>query len=55
MVTIDSWFLSFGSPVYWQVIYFRQGHEAYVEAVGRSELYPINLEKQPWSKMELRV
>lgn len=38
-----------------QVIYFRQGHEAYVEAVSRSELYPINLEKQPWKKMELRV
>ncbi|XP_017275528.1 bromodomain and WD repeat-containing protein 3 isoform X2 [Kryptolebias marmoratus] len=37
-----------------EVIYFRQGHEAYVEAVSRSELYPINLEKQPWKKMELR-
>uniref|UniRef100_A0A3Q0S565 Bromodomain and WD repeat domain containing 1 n=1 Tax=Amphilophus citrinellus TaxID=61819 RepID=A0A3Q0S565_AMPCI len=37
-----------------EVIYFRQGHEAYVEAVNRSELYPINLEKQPWKKMELR-
>uniref|UniRef100_A0AAQ5Z218 Bromo domain-containing protein n=1 Tax=Amphiprion ocellaris TaxID=80972 RepID=A0AAQ5Z218_AMPOC len=37
-----------------EVIYFRQGHEAYVEAVSRSELYPINLEKQPWRKMELR-
>uniref|UniRef100_A0A667YBV1 Bromodomain and WD repeat domain containing 1 n=1 Tax=Myripristis murdjan TaxID=586833 RepID=A0A667YBV1_9TELE len=37
-----------------QVIYFRQGHEAYVEAVSRSELYPINLDKQPWKKMELR-
>lgn len=38
-----------------QVIYFRQGHEAYVEAVSRTELYPINLDKQPWKKMELRV
>jgi len=38
-----------------QVIYFRQGHEAYVEAVNRNELYPINLEKQPWKKMVLRV
>ncbi|XP_008423491.1 bromodomain and WD repeat-containing protein 3 [Poecilia reticulata] len=37
-----------------EVIYFRQGHEAYVDAVSRSELYPINLEKQPWKKMELR-
>ncbi|XP_056229345.1 bromodomain and WD repeat-containing protein 3 [Seriola aureovittata] len=37
-----------------EVIYFRQGHEAYVEAVSRSELYHINLDKQPWKKMELR-
>uniref|UniRef100_I3JDB2 Bromodomain and WD repeat domain containing 1 n=1 Tax=Oreochromis niloticus TaxID=8128 RepID=I3JDB2_ORENI len=37
-----------------EVIYFRQGHEAYVEAVSRSELYHINLEKQPWKRMELR-
>ncbi|XP_037631117.1 bromodomain and WD repeat-containing protein 3 [Sebastes umbrosus] len=37
-----------------EVIYFRQGHEAYVEAVNRTELYPINLDKQPWKKMELR-
>uniref|UniRef100_A0A8C4GY98 Bromodomain and WD repeat domain containing 1 n=1 Tax=Dicentrarchus labrax TaxID=13489 RepID=A0A8C4GY98_DICLA len=37
-----------------EVIYFRQGHEAYVEAVSRTELYPINLDKQPWKKMELR-
>ncbi|KAG7261013.1 hypothetical protein CRUP_019689 [Coryphaenoides rupestris] len=38
-----------------EVIYFRQGHEAYVEAVNRNELYPINLEKQPWKKMALRL
>ncbi|XP_053730106.1 bromodomain and WD repeat-containing protein 3 isoform X1 [Synchiropus splendidus] len=37
-----------------EVIYFRQGHEAYVEAVRRNEVYPINLEKQPWRKMVLR-
>uniref|UniRef100_A0A8C7X8K9 Bromodomain and WD repeat domain containing 1 n=1 Tax=Oryzias sinensis TaxID=183150 RepID=A0A8C7X8K9_9TELE len=37
-----------------EVIYFRQGHEAYIEAVSRSNLYLINLEKQPWKKMELR-
>nr|XP_057935407.1 bromodomain and WD repeat-containing protein 3 [Doryrhamphus excisus] len=37
-----------------EVIYFRQGHEAYVEAVRRTDLYPINLDKQPWKKMELR-
>ncbi|KAG2457318.1 BRWD1 protein, partial [Polypterus senegalus] len=37
-----------------EVIYFRQGHEAYVEAVNRNNIYNINLEKQPWRKMELR-
>uniref|UniRef100_A0A4W5R8A4 Bromodomain and WD repeat domain containing 1 n=1 Tax=Hucho hucho TaxID=62062 RepID=A0A4W5R8A4_9TELE len=37
-----------------EVIYFRQGHEAYVEAVNRNNLYPINMEKQPWRKMQLR-
>ncbi|XP_029700101.1 bromodomain and WD repeat-containing protein 3 isoform X2 [Takifugu rubripes] len=37
-----------------EVIYFRQGHEAYVEAVCRNDLYSINLEKQPWKKMQLR-
>ncbi|XP_069045917.1 bromodomain and WD repeat-containing protein 3 isoform X1 [Lepisosteus oculatus] len=37
-----------------EVIYFRQGHEAYVEAVRRGSLYSLNLEKQPWRKMDLR-
>uniref|UniRef100_A0A8B9JZI7 Bromodomain and WD repeat domain containing 1 n=1 Tax=Astyanax mexicanus TaxID=7994 RepID=A0A8B9JZI7_ASTMX len=37
-----------------EVIYFRQGHEAYLEAVCKSNLYPINLDKQPWRKMQLR-
>ncbi|KAG9348519.1 hypothetical protein JZ751_002255 [Albula glossodonta] len=37
-----------------EVIYFQQGHEAYVEAVSRNNVYPINLEKQPWRRMDLR-
>ncbi|XP_041088792.1 bromodomain and WD repeat-containing protein 3 [Polyodon spathula] len=37
-----------------EVIYFRQGHESYVEAVRRNNLYDINLDKQPWKKLELR-
>uniref|UniRef100_A0A671SJ33 Bromodomain and WD repeat-containing protein 3-like n=1 Tax=Sinocyclocheilus anshuiensis TaxID=1608454 RepID=A0A671SJ33_9TELE len=37
-----------------EVIYFRQGHEAYVDAVCRTNLYPINPDRQPWKKMELR-
>ncbi|CAH2314773.1 bromodomain and WD repeat-containing 3 isoform X2 [Pelobates cultripes] len=37
-----------------EVIYFRQGHEAYVRAVRKSKIYSVNLQKQPWNKMELR-
>ncbi|XP_018604343.2 bromodomain and WD repeat-containing protein 3 isoform X2 [Scleropages formosus] len=37
-----------------EVIYFRQGHEAYVEAVKKNNVYSINLEKQPWRRMDLR-
>ncbi|XP_060731875.1 bromodomain and WD repeat-containing protein 3 isoform X2 [Tachysurus vachellii] len=37
-----------------EVIYFRQGHEAYVDAVCRNNLYPINLDKLPYKKMGLR-
>ncbi|XP_066555723.1 bromodomain and WD repeat-containing protein 3 isoform X2 [Amia ocellicauda] len=37
-----------------EVIYFRQGHEAYVEAVRRNNLYSLNPEKQSWRKMDLR-
>lgn len=38
-----------------QLIYFRQGHEAYVRAVRKSKIYSVNLQKQPWNKMDLRV
>ncbi|XP_060054692.1 bromodomain and WD repeat-containing protein 1 isoform X1 [Erinaceus europaeus] len=37
-----------------EVIYFRQGHEAYVEAVRRNDIYDLNPHKEPWRKMELR-
>lgn len=38
-----------------QVIYFRQGHEAYIEAVRRNNIYELNPNKEPWRKMDLRV
>lgn len=38
-----------------KIIYFRQGHEAYVRAVRKAKIYSINMQKQPWNKMELRV
>ncbi|XP_059824809.1 bromodomain and WD repeat-containing protein 1-like isoform X3 [Hypanus sabinus] len=37
-----------------EVVYFRQGHEAYVEAVKKAKIYTISKRKQPWHKMELR-
>ncbi|CAI9591491.1 unnamed protein product, partial [Staurois parvus] len=37
-----------------EVIYFRQGHEAYVRAVRKAKIYSVNLQKQPWNKTELR-
>ncbi|XP_044106851.1 bromodomain and WD repeat-containing protein 1 isoform X2 [Neovison vison] len=37
-----------------EVIYFRQGHEAYIEAVRRSNIYELKPNKEPWRKMDLR-
>uniref|UniRef100_A0A8D0GR10 Bromo domain-containing protein n=1 Tax=Sphenodon punctatus TaxID=8508 RepID=A0A8D0GR10_SPHPU len=36
------------------IIYFRQGHEAYVRAVRKAKIYSVHMQKQPWNKMELR-
>ena len=38
-----------------EVVYLRQGHECYFEAVKRMKLYKIDLKKQPWHKRKLRV
>uniref|UniRef100_A0A8C6JB39 Uncharacterized protein n=1 Tax=Melopsittacus undulatus TaxID=13146 RepID=A0A8C6JB39_MELUD len=37
-----------------EVIYFRQGHEAYIEAVRRNNIYELNPHKEPWRKVDLR-
>nr|XP_045005740.1 bromodomain and WD repeat-containing protein 1 isoform X2 [Jaculus jaculus] len=37
-----------------EVIYFRQGHEAYIEAVRRNNIYELNPNKEPWRKLVLR-
>ncbi|XP_010188294.1 PREDICTED: bromodomain and WD repeat-containing protein 1 [Mesitornis unicolor] len=37
-----------------EVIYFRQGHEAYIEAVRRNNIYELNPLKEPWRKVVLR-
>nr|XP_056714892.1 bromodomain and WD repeat-containing protein 1 [Euleptes europaea] len=37
-----------------EVIYFRQGHEAYIEAVRKNNIYELNPHKEPWRKLVLR-
>ncbi|XP_032534046.1 bromodomain and WD repeat-containing protein 1 [Chiroxiphia lanceolata] len=37
-----------------EVIYFRQGHEAYIEEVRRNNIYELNPHKEPWRKVVLR-
>uniref|UniRef100_A0A8C1GVB0 Bromodomain and WD repeat domain containing 3 n=1 Tax=Cyprinus carpio TaxID=7962 RepID=A0A8C1GVB0_CYPCA len=37
-----------------ELIYFRQGHQAYVRAVCRAKAYSINPQKQPWNRLNLR-
>ncbi|KAG8189872.1 hypothetical protein JTE90_023378 [Oedothorax gibbosus] len=37
-----------------QVVYFRQGHELYVQAVKRNKVYEIYMRNQPWRIMNLR-
>lgn len=44
-----------GPPLLHQLIYFKQGHQAYVRAVRRAKAYSINPQKQPWNRLDLRV
>ncbi|XP_063812654.1 bromodomain and WD repeat-containing protein 1 isoform X2 [Pseudophryne corroboree] len=37
-----------------EVVYFRQGHEAYINAVRRSNLHILKSLKEPWKKCVLR-
>ncbi|XP_051543568.1 bromodomain and WD repeat-containing protein 3-like isoform X1 [Myxocyprinus asiaticus] len=37
-----------------ELIYFYQGHQAYVRAVRRAKAYSINPQKQPWNRLDLR-
>lgn len=43
------------SPALVQLIYFKQGHQAYMRAVRRAKAYSINPQKQPWNRLNLRV
>uniref|UniRef100_A0A096M3M4 Bromodomain and WD repeat domain containing 3 n=1 Tax=Poecilia formosa TaxID=48698 RepID=A0A096M3M4_POEFO len=37
-----------------ELIYFKQGHQAYVRAVRRAKAYSVNIQKQPWNRLNLR-
>uniref|UniRef100_A0A7N8XKY1 Bromodomain and WD repeat domain containing 3 n=1 Tax=Mastacembelus armatus TaxID=205130 RepID=A0A7N8XKY1_9TELE len=37
-----------------ELIYFKQGHQAYVRAVRRAKAYSVNPQKQPWNRLNLR-
>uniref|UniRef100_A0A3B4A202 Bromodomain and WD repeat domain containing 3 n=1 Tax=Periophthalmus magnuspinnatus TaxID=409849 RepID=A0A3B4A202_9GOBI len=37
-----------------ELIYFKQGHQAYVRAVRKAKAYSINPQKQPWNRLNLR-
>uniref|UniRef100_H3D2N3 Bromodomain and WD repeat domain containing 3 n=1 Tax=Tetraodon nigroviridis TaxID=99883 RepID=H3D2N3_TETNG len=37
-----------------ELIYFKQGHQAYARAVRRAKAYSINPQKQPWNRLNLR-
>uniref|UniRef100_A0A8C8E3C7 Bromodomain and WD repeat domain containing 3 n=1 Tax=Oryzias sinensis TaxID=183150 RepID=A0A8C8E3C7_9TELE len=37
-----------------ELIYFKQGHQAYMRAVRRAKAYSINPQKQPWNRFDLR-
>uniref|UniRef100_A0A8C9T218 Bromodomain and WD repeat domain containing 3 n=1 Tax=Scleropages formosus TaxID=113540 RepID=A0A8C9T218_SCLFO len=43
-----------GVSRYAALIYFRQGHQAYVRAVRKARCYVVNPQKQPWNKLDLR-
>lgn len=38
-----------------EIVYCRQGHEMYVEAVKTKTVYNINPKDLPWVKMNLKV
>ena len=38
-----------------EVMYFRQGHEAYIAAVKKRKVYHIEPKKQHWTKINLKV
>lgn len=38
-----------------EVVYFKQGHQLYLEMVKTRKLYEVNVKDLPWTKLELKV
>lgn len=38
-----------------EVVYFRQGHQAYIDAIRRKKVYDLGPRSEPWAKINLRV
>lgn len=38
-----------------EIVYFRQGHQAYLEAVRNKNVYELNRYAEPWQKLDLKV
>lgn len=38
-----------------EVVYFRQGHQLYMNAVNAKKLYEINIKDIPWKQMHINV
>lgn len=38
-----------------EIVYFRQGHKKYLDAVKAHKIYEVNKSCEPWSKLNLKV
>lgn len=38
-----------------EIVYFKQGHQMYTDAVKAKTVYDVNPKELPWSKMDLKV
>lgn len=38
-----------------EIVYFRQGHQFYIDAVRNKKVYELGPRCEPWSKMTIRV
>ena len=38
-----------------EIVYFRQGHQFYIDAVRNKKIYELGVRFEPWSKVKIRV